>query len=397
MGSRTEPYSVDLESVRRLWLHRQGLAAEGPAKLTRAAFVDHLERCGGLQMDSVNVVDRAHYLTLFSRFGKYDRRRVDAWTYQDRVAFEHWGHEASVLAASRLPRSLRCMRRFKPEGNWWHERLPGRASVRRVLKRLREEGPLESKDFEKRPGESGAWWDWKEDKRALEILWFQGRVATSRRTHFRRAYDIAERVYGDVQPSSLIEYEDGWLLDGLSGNGIASERHLQNYVTAPRPRAPERARIIRRNLRSGRVVRVSIKGLGETFLARPEDLETIDALEEARGTRLICPFDSVLWQRDRAHELLDFHYRIEIYVPPKQRIFGYYVLPILHEGRLIGRLDPKLHRDQEKLEIKAIHLEEGFSRTRSFERALAKALRDLAGFLSARELDLPRGWRKLPC
>ncbi|MFH0945132.1 MAG: crosslink repair DNA glycosylase YcaQ family protein [Planctomycetota bacterium] len=396
MPSRTEPYSVELESVLRLWLYRQGLAGAAPARLSRDAFVDHLERCGGLQMDSVNVVDRAHYLTLWSRFGSYDRRQVDAWIYEDRVAYEYWGHEASVLAASRLPRSLRHMRRFRPEGPWWSERLPGRSSVRRVLRRLREEGPLESKDFEKRPGESGAWWDWKEDKRALELLWHRGRVATSRRNHFRRAYDLAERVYGDVLPESLTEYQDGWLLDGLSGNGIASERHLTNYVTAPRLLAQERAQIIQRNLRSGRVVRVSVKGRDDTYLALPEALEGIDALEEARGTRLICPFDSLLWQRDRAHELLDFHYRIEIYLPPKQRTFGYYVLPILHDGRLVGRLDPKLHRDQGRLEIKSIHLEPGFQRTKRFERALAGTLRGLADFLAAKEVELPRDWRQLP-
>ena len=113
------------------------------------------------------------------------------------------------------------------------------------------------------------------------------------------------------------------------------------------------------------------------------------------GTTLLCPFDSFLWRRERAEELLDFHYRIEIYTPAAKRKYGYYVLPILHEGRLVGRLDPKLHRDRGELEIKSIHLEEGFRRSRAFDAAFAAVLRDLATFLSADEVTAPRDWRKL--
>ena len=395
MPRRGTAYRIDLDTVRRLWLHRQGLTRPRGRKLTKKAFVEHLERTGGLQLDSVNVVDRAHYLTLWSRFGAYDRRRPDRWTYRDRAAYEHWGHEACVLPESRLPLSLRGMRRFRPDHPWWKEYMPSPASIRRVLKRLREEGPLESADFEKSPGESGPWWGWKEDKRALELLWHGGRVAVSSRTHFRRAYDVAERVYGDTKPATLAQYEDAWLFTGLSGNGVATEKHLTNYVTAPRLRAADRKRVIARNLRKGRVVEVEVEGRKGAFLARPEDLEGASRLPAPEGTTLISPFDSLLWQRERAEDLLDFRYRIEIYVPPAKRKYGYYVLPILHEGRLVGRLDPKLHRDRDELEIRAIHLEDGFRRSRAFATAFAEALRDLGRFLGAERISLPRGWTKL--
>jgi uncharacterized protein YcaQ len=395
MPRREPAYAIDLEDVVRLWFHRQGWSRPRGETLTKRRFVDHLERTGGLQLDSVNVVDRAHYLTLWSRFGTYDRRQVDRWTYRDRAAFEHWGHEACVLPASRLPLSRRGMRRFRPEGPWWSQYMPSTASIRRVLKRLREEGPLESADFEKSPEGSGPWWGWKEDKRALELLWFQGRVAVSSRTHFRRAYDLAERVYGDATPASLAEYEDGWLLTGLSGNGVATEKHLTNYVTAPRLKTADRKRVIARNLRKGRVVEVEVRGRRGTFLARPEDLEGASALPAPTGTSLVCPFDSLLWQRERAEDLLGFRYRIEIYVPPKKRRYGYYVLPILHEGRLVGRLDPKLHRDRGELEIRSLHLEPGFERGADFDAALAKVLTDLAAFLGATSIALPRGWKRL--
>ena len=380
----------------RLWFHRQGLTrARGEEKLTKKRFLAHLEGTGGLQLDSVNVVDRAHYLTLWSRFGTFDRALPDRWTYRDRIAFEHWGHEACVLPASRLPRSLRHMRRFRPQGSWWGEHLPTPAGKRRVLKRLRQEGPLESADFEKSPEGSGPWWGWKEDKRALEVMWHGGRVAVSSRRHFRRAYDLAERVYGDVTPAPLAEYEDGWLFTGLSGNGIATEKHLENYLTAPRLPAADRKRVIARNLRKKRVIEVEVEGRRGTWLALPEDVKRARELPAPRGTTLICPFDSLLWQRRRAEELLDFRYRIEIYVPPAKRVFGYYVLPILHDGRLVGRLDPKLHRDRGELEIKAIHLEPGFRKHAEFKEGLAASVRALAEFLGATSLRLPKGGTQL--
>ena len=388
-------YRVDYDTALRLWFHRQGLTRPRADTLTKKAFVAHLERTGGLQLDSVNAVERAHYLTLWSRFGSYDRRQPDRWTYRDRAAFEHWGHEACILPAARLPLTLRGTRRFRPDGPWWKEYMPSPASLRRVLRRLRAEGPLESADFEKAPEGSGKWWGWKEDKRALELLWRSGKVAVSARRHFRRAYDLAERVYGDVAPATTTAYEDGWLLTGLAGNGVATEKHLTNYFTAPRLRAADRARVIARNLKKKRVVEVEVEGHRGTWLARPEDLEGTDDLPAPSGTTLLCPFDSLLWRRERAEELLDFRYRIEIYVPEPKRVYGYYVLPILHEGRLVGRLDPKLHRDRGELEIKKLHLEEGFRRSGAFDAALAAALESLATFLAADSITLPRGWRKL--
>jgi len=386
---------ISLQAVRRLWLHRQGLAAPRSQRLTRARFVDHLRRTGGLQLDSVNVLDRAHYLTLWSRFGDYDRALVDRWTYRDRVAYEHWGHEACVLPAERLPRSRRGMQRFAPRGAWWADHRPSLASTRRVLRRLRDEGPLESADFAAAPTSSPGWWSWKEDKRALEILWHQGRVAVSSRKHFRRAYDIAERVYGEGPAAPLAAWQDGWLLDGLSGNGVATEKHLVNYCTHPRLKADDRRRVLARNLKAGRVVEVSVGERDGRWFALPEMLEGAQRLDAPTGTTLVCPFDSLLWQRGRAEDLLDFSYRIEIYVPQPKRVYGYYVLPILHDGRFVGRLDPKLHRERGLLEIKSLHLEPGFTRDADFDARLGETLHDLARFVGAGDVRLPRGWKGL--
>ena len=398
--------SLRLDQVVRLWFHRQGLAApRGSTKLDKRAITEHLERTGALQLDTINVVDRAHYLTLWSRFGAYDRKRVDRWIHRDRVGYEYWGHEASILPISHLPLGRRRMRRFPPKSwsgrSWWSLYQTSTGSKRRVLKRLREEGPLESVDFEQlpggradtRPGRSMPLP--KEDKRSLKLLWHDGRVGIRSRRHFRCVYDLAERVYPPGSPASVTEFEDSWLLIGLSGNGVASEGHLENYFTGPSLSAADRKRVIARNVKKGQVVEVRVEGREGRFYALPEHLDGLEGLSEPEGTTLICPFDSLLWQRKRAEEFLDYLYRIEIYVPAAKREFGYYVLPILHDGRLVGRLDPKLHRERGELEVKAIHLEPWFKREQRFDRGLAEALLSLGEHVGAARLDLPKGWRRI--
>lgn len=387
-------------------MDRQGIRRRrGAEKLSRRTFARHLEATGGLQLDSINVVCRAHYLTLWSRFGSYEPSLVDRWSYGDRVGYEYWGHEASILPISHLPVGFRRMRKFPTprwkNSSWWKSFQTSTASRRRVLRRLRDEGPLESVDFEPQEHETrsagaGVMPLAREDKRSLRILWHEGRIAVHGRRHFRRVYDLAERVYPEVEPASVAEYEDSWLLAGLRGNGIASEAHLVNYITGPKLGAVERRRVLARNLARGTIVEVDVEGLPGPFYARPEDLDGIGRIEAPEGTTLLCPFDSLLWQRQRAEDLLGFRYRIEIYVPPARRVHGYYVLPILHDGELVGRLDPKFHRDRGELEVKSIDFEKqpkhaATVKSRRFKQGLADAIDSLAGFIGADTITMPSG------
>ncbi len=399
--------TIDQQAVINLWFHRQGLSeSRGTKKLNKKNLTAHLENTGAIQLDSVNVVDRAHYLTMWSRFGNYSKKRLDDLVYRDRIAYEYWGHEASLLPISHLPIGRRRMLRFPPESfrnsKWWCRYETSPQSKRRVINRLRKSGPLESADFEKQPDEfrpdgpsSGTMPLQKEDNRTLQLLWHSGKVAIHDRRHFRRQYDLAERIYPNVKPASLNEYFDSWLLVALNGCGVAPLSHLRNYLTGPSLKAPEQKQVIERNLKAGRIVEVRVSGRREKHYALPEHLVGIDRIDEPTGTNLICPFDSLLFQRKRAEDLLDFYYRIEIYVPEPKRQYGYYVLPILHNGKLVGRIDPKHHRNRKELEIKAIHLEEGFKRTKSFDRDLGTCISDLAEFLGTEKMVLPKMWRRI--
>lgn len=399
--TKQSPPEFSPDFVCRLWLARQGLlTVEAPRRLNRNSFVAHLEATGGLQVDSVNVVDRAHYLTLWSRFGAYDRAKVDRWIYRDRVALEYWGHEASILPMSDLPLAKRRMQRFPPDrwrnASYWARYDTSPESKRRVLKLLKLHGPLMSSDFEPTSKDSArkdvlGWGSLipKEDKRSLQLLWHAGKVAIVGRKHFHKQYDLAEKVLPAQRPATKQEYFDSWLLRGLSGCGIATEAHLVNYITGPNLTAPERAEVLARNLKKKKIVEVQVTGLPGRWFALPRVLDEAGDPPKASGLTLICPFDSLLWQRKRAEQLLNFKYRVEIYVPEKKREYGYYVLPILYRGQLVGRLDPKLHRDRGELEIKSLVYEPSFKATKAFRRELTQRIENFAAFLGAETIKMP--------
>lgn len=266
------------------------------------------------------------------------------------------------------------------------------------MRLIREHGPLESKDFDKTKtdAQNQVILGWgsvisKEDKRSLNLLWHSGKLAISGRTHFRKQFDLAERVYDkSIQPSTKAGYFDNWLQVGLEGNGVVCDSHLENYFTAPSLNAGERTQVFNRAVRKGTLRAVTVDGDDRPFYTNDRYLETIHALPEATGTTLLCPFDSFLWQRKRAAEFLNFDYRIEIYVPEPKRQFGYYCMPILHQGALVGRVDPKLHRESGCLEIRSLHLEPWFKSSRRFKSELSAVTERLADFLSASDIRYPK-------
>ncbi len=396
--------AVSKDQVTRLWLHLQGFSKpRGSDKFTKTTLSQLLNQVGGLQLDTINVVERAHLLTLWSRFGSFDREEFQRWAYRDGLAYEYWGHEACILPIAHLPLGKVRMNTFPPsqweKSAWFKQFVTSNSSKRRVIRRLREEGALESKDFETSKNDKfhDSWIGMsdaalpvgKEDKRTLQLFWHAGKVAVRDRRHFRRLYDLADRVYPHVKAASRKAYEDSWLLYALTGNGITAERHLNNYFTAPLLTAAEKKEVILRNLKKRTIREVKVPGMDEArWFALPQHLELLDQMEEPHGTTFICPFDSLLWQRQRAEELLNFQYRIEIYVPGPKRVFGYYVLPILHNGQFVGRLDPKFHREKGLLEVKSLYFEDGFQRTEDFDEGFRRTLESLASFVGATDIQL---------
>jgi len=401
---------IALRAAAALFLERQQLDRPRGRRLTSASLAHLVRETGGLQLDSINVVDRAHHLTLWSRFGPYERAKLDRLIYRKRVLFEYWAHVASLVATDHFPAWRRAMldyhRRQKSWGGWLKKHGP---TLKLVVEQVREHGPLGTAHFEQPPGKrSAGWWDWKPAAHALEYLWMSGVLTIHSRRHFHKRFDLLERVFPDrvtEEPMSSEDFQRWHFERSLHAMGAASETDLRMYMTFPRRPATEKRAQLRALVREGLVTEVEVEGTRGAWFALTRDLPALERAGRkrtpSRGTTFLSPFDSFLWHRERVKKLYGFDYRIEVYVPAPKRKYGYYVLPLLHDGHFIGRADVKTHRAERVLEIRAIHFEEWFVRGAAPPAArwgaadrdaalagTAEAMRSLAAFVGASEVKL---------
>ncbi|OGF18237.1 MAG: hypothetical protein A2W00_08390 [Candidatus Eisenbacteria bacterium RBG_16_71_46] len=410
------PRAFPLRAVAALFLDRQHLAHPRRRRITAAALARFAEDTGGIQLDSINVVERAHYLTVWSRFGPYDRSALDRLVHRRRVLFEYWAHAACLIPTAHFPAWRRAMLDYNVRHRAWRDWLQkNRSMLRAVEGAIRERGPLANADFaQRRPaGTAAGWWNWKPTTHALDYLWMSGRTLVHSRNHFQKRFDLAERVMPDAlarEPLARDAFRHWHLRQSLHAMGAATEADLRGYLTFPHFAPAERRGTLAAMLRSGEVVEVEVepsRGRPARWLALAEDLAALAAAARrrtpARGTTLLAPFDSLLWHRDRVARLFGFDYRIEVYTPGHKRVHGYYSLPILHDGQLIGRLDAKIHRQEGRLEARHAHFEPWFAAgdpppaaswgTPDREAALAgvaEAVHSLAAFAGASRVTLGR-------
>jgi len=412
-GGGPDVPSFPLRAVAALFLARQHLDLPRGRPFTEENVVRLASDTGGLQIDSINVLDRAHYLTAWSRFGPYDRRALDELVYGRRVLFEYWAHAACLVATAHFPYWRRAMLDYSPRSRAWGSWLKkNKKVIQAIEKGIAAGGPMGSADFEgqgrRRPG---GWWNWKPSTHALDYLWMSGRTLIQSRVNFHKRFDLAERVMADAlatAPASAEEFGRWHLRQSLHAMGAATMADLRMYLSFPRGGALPRRRLLDELLQSGEVTRVSIEGGGkQAWYARVDDLPNLAAAAEecapSRGTAMLTPFDSLLWHRERVDLLFGFVYRIEVYTPGHKRVHGYYVLPVFHDGQLIGRLDAKAHRQSGRLEAKRLHFEPWFARGQAppavtwgkidRDQALAgvaDALGSLATFVGAERITLGR-------
>jgi len=365
---------------------------------------------GGLQLDSINVLERAHYLTLWSRFGPYDRRRLDGLIYGRRLLFEYWAHAACLVPTSMLPWWRRAMLDYRVQHTGWSGWLQRNARMLKAVRAAIEtNGPMAGGEFDRgRPaGGRGGWWDWRPVQHALHYLWMTGALTVHSRQHFQKRFDLWERALPDtlgIDPVSPAQFVRWHVERSLAAMGAATETDLARYLTFPRFAPGQRRAALRALVESGEVVEVTVEGTTARWFAVARDLPALGraAALSTRGTTLLSPFDSLLWHRDRVARLFGFDYRIEVYTPAVQRVHGYYTLPILHDGRFIGRVDAKTRRAEGRLEIRHVHFEGWFSggappplgRDRLDQDAalagLSDALGSLATFVGAADIRLGR-------
>lgn len=375
---------LSLAEARRIALAAQGFDRPPPERGvdSRAITTRIVRRLGLLQLDSVNVLERAHYLPVFSRLGAYDRELLDAQAHRaPRRLFEYWGHEASLIDV-RLQPALRWRMARARDDAWGGVRdVAGRRPdlVAAVLAEVRERGPLRASELAHHEGREhvrGPWWSWSDVKRALEFLFWSGQITSARRINFERRYAAVEQVLPRAvleAPTPPVEQAQRTLL-GVAARalGVATAADLRDWFRLPAAGFADRLTEL---VEAGELHEVRVEGWpAPAYLAaganRPQPIE-------ARA--LLCPFDPLIWTRPRVERLFGFRYRLEIYVPAGRRVHGYYVLPFLLGEQLVARVDLKSDRSAGVLLVKAAFFEPDAPKATA--RELAVALRELATWL----------------
>ena len=392
----SRPQKISSQTARRIALAAQGFDSTRPSGAVNAGHIRRtVDRLGLLQIDSVNVLARAHYLPLFSRLGRYDSTLLDrsAWgTPAKRTLFEFWAHEASLLPAATQPLfRWRMARAASNSGDGKGKLHLFRREKANYIDEIRREivdrGPLAASELSNGGPGRGAWWGWSDGKLALEWLFFAGELTTAtRRGTFERVYDLTERVLPaaiQALPTPSPEEAQRQLLRiSARALGVATETDLRDYFRLGV--ADTKARLAEL-VEAGDLMPVTVEGWPKPGYLDPAARQPRKI--EARA--LLAPFDPLIWERDRTHRIFDFFYRIEIYTPLAKRKHGYYVLPFLLGDRLVGRVDLKADRANGCLLVHAAHIEDGID-PGTVAGPLHEELRLMADWLGLERLSISR-------
>ena len=373
---------LTIVEARSLALAAQGFdKPRSKSKSSTADAVEVIKKLGVIQIDSVNVLVRSQELPLFARLGDHDRNAINRATAQSKI-FEYWGHEAAILPVEIQP-LFRWKMNAARTGKIKHWGLTSfyadnKAFVKRILKHVEANGPVTARELSTRTTKKSSWWDWDEAKTALEYLFLTGQLMScGRGSDFARIYDITERVL----PSKILntptptedEARKQLLVRAAKAQGVATLTDLADYY---RQKTAVIKPLVNELIEQGELREVTVN----TWVEKAFVHRSAKPPKKLYATALLSPFDSLVWCRPRNERLFDFHYRIEIYTPKEKRKFGYYVLPFMMNGELVGRVDLKADRANSKLLVQSVHTEKGIKRA-SINGALTDELRALANWL----------------
>ncbi len=383
--------------ARRAALAALGLAERKPVRADIRHVRATAARLGAIQIDSVNVLARAHYLPTFSRYGPYPTAALDDLAHTRRELFEYWGHAACFLPMDAYP--LMRWRMANQRENWASLSRRQRDFIESVHREVTERGPLAAGELSRGGKSTGPWWGWSNGKEALELLLSQGRVAIAGRRNFERVYDIPERVIpANVRHPShppAADAKKALLVRAARAMGVGTAKDIAQYfhidawwdrMSPDGRRAPASTQVLFDELlEDGRLQRVTVEGWKQPAYAVPglRVPRTVDV------RAIVSPFDPLMWERKWTKAVFDFDYQIEIYVPAPKRIYGYYVLPFVMGDRFAARADLKADRKTSTLIVHAAFVEEGRD-PRSVAAALATELRSVATWLSLEKISVGR-------
>ena len=375
-------------AARRIALSAQGFGRTPPAAPGRRHVRDLVRKLGVVQIDSVNVVARTHYLPAFSRLGDYPREALEAEAWGARRGlFEYWGHEASLLPLETQPLLRWRMARARAgEGVWGGVARFGRerrAYVEEVLKEIERRGPVTGADFAEGPRGAPGWWSWSDGKRALEWLFWTGLITTKTRRGFERVYDLTERALPtrivDLPTPDEADAQRELVRIAARALGVATAADLRDYFRLPLADAKAR---IAELVEAGELTPVFVRGWRQEAYLAPNPRRP----RKVAGAALLSPFDNLIWTRDRTERLFGARVRLEIYTPAHKRTHGYYVLPFLEDEAITARVDLKAHRQTGVLRVQAAWREP--DTTAETPERLAAELGRMAGWLGVERVEV---------
>ena len=421
------PTVITPSLARRLAIAKQRLAGPLP-QADPANMLGVVRDIGCLQLDPIGVVARSHQLVLFSRVGKYDLVHLDHLLWQERRLFEYWAHCASIVLTEDYPLHNVRMRHYlnpdAPTVSTWARRMrqwvkDNQKLKRYILAQLKKRGPLLSRDLEEdgiypEDWVSTGWTSGRNISGMLDHLWMSGRIMVAGRQGIQKIWDLSERCLPEWTPREALterEMTRRAVQRSLRALGVGTARHINYHFV--RGRYTELPKTLADLETEGKIKRVEIRDDGHTWpgvwYIHAADEPLLDELRitehvSSRSTlwgrtTLLSPFDNLICDRARTQQLFNFDFRIEIYVPKPKRKYGYYVLPILHGDRLIGRVDPVMDREHRQLTVNAVYIEPGAPTTRDVGPAVAGAIQDLAAFLGAGDIvynrqRVPAIWKR---
>jgi uncharacterized protein len=386
--------------ARRIILNTQLL--DGKAKLAdgKEGIAQIIEKLGYIQIDTISVIKRSHHHTLWTRHSDYQESQLHELQATDRRIFEYWGHAMSYLPMSDYRFYLPRMHNFEnPSSPWAKYQLDKCGNILQpVLKRIKEEGPLSSKDFANTEKKGGTWWDWKPAKVALELLFWRGDLMITERRKFQKVYDLTERVL----PTNINTYmptkdELGhfFVRRALTAMGIATEKEIQKFLQ-PNSNRDSDIRAVDKNtilkslnelVDTKEVVQIQIKEKkNEEYYALSKTIDQSPEFTNSSSLFFLSPFDNLIIQRERVKKYFDFDYTLECYIPEQKRKYGYFVLPILWGDTFVGRIDLKADRKNKIFIIRNLIFEPEFNSFENLLPVFVGKLFDLAFFNGCKQV-----------
>jgi uncharacterized protein len=353
--------TLSLDAVRGLMIATQGLDNRPGPRPTKKAVRSIIRQMHILQIDTINVIARSPYLVLWSRLGDYNPRWLEDLLAEGAL-FEYWSHAACFLPIEDYPLYRHLYDSWL--GGRAHKWLDENSAVAEtVLNHVRTHGETRSSDFERTDGQKTNWFNWKEEKIALEYLFYAGELMVRKRHNFQRIYDLRERVLADLEELaevSLADAHDQFVLNTIQALGVTKAEWIADYFRLSKT---DTRAALKRLAQQDRLMTVEVEGWNVPGYIHPEGRKQVEAAAKGKiprsKTTFLSPFDPLVWDRKRALDLFNFDYKIEVYTPAPKRKYGYFTLPILYNNALIGRIDPKAHRREGIFEVKALHLEPG--------------------------------------